>query len=127
MKAFVKSFTSILFVLLLVVFFSSCGKKEASTDGKTTDTKKEDSKTTTTSGGSTDKMIDDYDAIMKEYVAIVQKVKKGDATQTAKMQELSNKTQEWSKKLTEIAPKLTPEQSKRIANISQEGVEAMSK
>jgi len=126
MKALVKSFTSVLFVLLLVVFFSSCGKKDASTDSKTTDSK--DTKTNTSSGsGDVDKMIDDYSKIMKEYVAIVQTVKKGDATQTAKMQELSNKTQEWSKKLAEIAPKLTPQQSQRIADISKEGAEAMSK
>ncbi|MEO8666467.1 MAG: hypothetical protein ABI462_13330 [Ignavibacteria bacterium] len=126
MKTFFKSFTSVLFVLLLVAFFSSCGKKEASMDSKTTDSK--DTKTTTSSGSAdTDKMIDDYDKIMKEYVAIVQAVKKGDATQTAKMQELSTKTQEWSKKLAEIAPKLTPEQSQRIANISKESADAMSK
>lgn len=127
MKALFRSLTSILSVLLLVLFFSSCGKKETSTDTKSTDTKKEDVKSDQSSSSDVDGMINEYEKIMKEYVDIVQKVKKGETTQTTRMQELSTKTQEWAKKLAEIAPKLTPQQSQRIADISKMGAEQMAK
>ncbi len=124
MKALFQSLSSVLIVLMLVLFLSSCDKKETSTDTKTTDTKKEDVKS---SSNDVDGMINEYEKIMKEYVDIVQKVKKGETTQTERMQELSTKTQEWSKKIADIAPKLTPEQSQRIANISKMAAEQMGK
>lgn len=115
MKSVTKHLFSLLPILLVVLLFNACGKKDASTDSKTTDSKT----TTTSSGNDADAMIDQYESLMKEYVALVKAVKGGDYNQTAKMQELSTKTQEWSKKLADQAPKLTAAQQERISKISQ--------
>ena len=124
MKALFQSLSTVFIVLILVSFFTSCNKKDTTTDTKTSDTKKEDVKS---SSNDVDGMINEYEKIMKEYVDIVQKVKKGETTQTARMQELLTKSQEWSKKLADMAPKLTTAQSQRIADISKMGAEQMGK
>jgi len=116
------NFIFVFTIFFLVSTFTSCGKKDATTTG-TTDSKKE----TTSSGSSSeiDGMIDQYQKLMDEYVAVVKDVKAGKTTEMAKMQELSTKTTEWAKKLADLAPKLTPQQSERIRKISDSAAEQM--
>ncbi len=120
MKKLSVNLISLFTLLLLVNIFTGCGKKDATVG---TDSKKE----TTTSGGSTeiDGMIDQYQKLMDEYVSIVKDVKAGKTSEMAKMQELSTKSTEWAKKLADLAPKLTPQQSERIRKISDSAADQM--
>lgn len=123
MKDFFLRLTSIVCILLLTIFISSCGKKDATTGSGSTDSKKE---TTSGSGSSEiDGMIDEYQKLMDEYVVIVKDVKNGKTSEMSKMQDLSTKTTEWSKKLSDIAPKLSVEQSERIRKISENAASQM--
>jgi len=120
MKKRTLNFIMLFAILFLVNNFNGCGKKET-----TTGTGSTDSKTTTGGSSEIDGMIDQYQKLMDEYVAVVKDVKAGKTTEMAKMQELSTKTTEWSKKLADMAPKLTPQQSERIRKISDSAAEQM--
>jgi len=68
-------------------------QKDATVGTGSTDSKKE----TTTSGSSSNEiegMIDQYQKLMDEYVAIVKDVKGGKMSEVTKMQDLSTKTTE---------------------------------
>lgn len=123
MKKLSVNLISLFTILLLVNIFTGCDKKDTTTGTGSTDSKKEN----TTSGGSTeiDGMIDQYQKLMDEYVAVVKDVKAGKTSEMQKMQELSTKSTEWAKKLADLAPKLTPQQSERIRKISESAANQM--
>ncbi len=119
--------TSVLFIALLIMAFSlnSCGKKDPDTK---TDTKTETkTETKTDSGNDIDALITDYDKIMKEYVEVTKKFKKGDMSVTDKYQELGKRSTEFSTKLATLSPKMTTEQSKRLSDISTWAATEMQK
>jgi len=141
MKSIYSKLTSVISILVITIFLSGCGKKE-STDGTgSSDSKKEQTneqsktekaeeetnnagevtKESTSSGSaSTDKMIDEYQEIVNEYVKIVKEMQSGNLSNVKDMQALATKTQEWSIRLTEIAPTLTVAQQERLEKISKE-------
>jgi len=134
-------FTSILSILVITIFLSGCGKKDPSETTGSSDSKKEETKeksntekaeeendnagevmkeSTSSGSTSTDKMIDEYQEIVDEYVKIVKEMQSGNLSNVKDMQALATKTQEWSMRLTEIAPTLTVEQQERLEKISKE-------
>lgn len=133
MKSIYSVFISVFTILLVAIFLNGCGKKDTgSTDSKKEETKKEKTaeesgtagevtKETQSSGTTnSDKMIDEYQEIVDQYVKIVKEMKSGNMSNVKDMQELATKTQEWSKRLTEIAPTLTKAQQERLEQISRE-------
>lgn len=133
MKSIYSVFISVFTILLVAIFLNGCGKKDTgSTDSKKEETKKEKAaeesgtagevtKETQSSGTTnSDKMIDEYQEIVDQYVKIVKEMKSGNMSNVKDMQELATKTQEWSKRLTEIAPTLTKAQQERLEQISRE-------
>lgn len=148
MKAKYSVLASVLLVLIIALFLNGCGKKEStegtgSSESKTEESKedsKEESKTekteekdnnagevtketTTTGSTDTDKMIDEYQEIVDQYVKLVKEMKNGNMSNISEMQALAEKTQVWSKKLTSIAPTLTKAQQERLKKISEEAKE----
>ncbi|HMQ69799.1 MAG TPA: hypothetical protein PKA90_12440 [Ignavibacteria bacterium] len=141
MKTKFSLLASMFMVITIALFLSGCGKKE-STGGKgSSDSKTEESgnetkiekadekennagevpkETTTTGSTDTDKMIDEYQDIVDEYVKLVKEMKNGNLSNVKDMQALAEKTQVWSKKLTSIAPTLTNAQQERLKKISKE-------
>jgi len=141
MKSIYSMFTSILSILVITIFLSGCGKKDPSETTGSSDSKKEETKeksntekaeeendnagevmkeSTSSGSTSTDKMIDEYQEIVDEYVKIVKEMQSGNLSNVKDMQALATKTQEWSMRLTEIAPTLTVEQQERLEKISKE-------
>lgn len=110
MKTIYSVFTSVITIFLITLFLNGCGKKDTgSTDSKKEEIKKEKAadesgtagevtKETQSSGtASSDKMIDEYQEIVDQYVKIVKEMKSGNMSNVKDMQELATKTQEWSK------------------------------
>jgi hypothetical protein len=60
----------------------------------------------------------EYEDVMHEYIAIVKKAKTDPATDS-ELSTLSTKMQAMVMKLTEIAPKMTPEQAERFSELAQ--------
>jgi hypothetical protein len=141
MKSIYSMFTSILSILVITIFLSGCGKKDPSEGTGSSDSKKEETKeksntekaeeendnagevmkeSTSSGSTSTDKMIDEYQEIVDEYVKIVKEMQSGNLSNVKDMQALATKTQEWSMRLTEIAPTLTVAQQERLEKISKE-------
>lgn len=125
--------TTVLFLAVLFLAFSlnSCGKKETTdtkTEPKKEENKKEETKSDkTSSGNDIDAMIDDYEKLMKEYVEVTKKFTAGDMSVSDKYTDLGKRSQEFSTKLSQSAPKMTVEQSKRMGDISKWAAEEMQK
>jgi len=144
MKTTQSIFASVLTILLITLFLGGCGKKETSEGTGSSESKKEETEETkeqtktektdetennagevtkeSTSSGNTsaDQMIDEYQVIVDEYTKYVKEMQKGDMSNLKNMQELAIKTQEWSVKLTKIAPTFTEAQKQRLEKISKE-------
>ena len=148
MKTINSMFISAISILIVSMFLGGCGKKESTEGTGSSDSKKEETseqsktekaeektnnagevkKESTSSGSaSTDKMIDEYQEIVDEYVKIVKEMQSGNLSNVKDMQTLATKTQEWSMRLTEIAPTLTVAQQERLEKISKEAEQYLKK
>jgi len=65
-----------------------------------------------------DLKIDSYEKVANEYVRVAKKLKDGDVSITVKYIELGAETQKGSAELAKAAPKMTPRQAQRVAEIS---------
>ena len=148
MKSIYSMFTSVFSILVITIFLSGCGKNDSSEETGSSDSKKEETKvksntekaeeetnnagevkkeSTSSGSASTDKMIDEYQEIVDEYVKIVKEMQSGNLSNVKDMQTLATKTQEWSMRLTEIAPTLTVAQQERLEKISKEAEQYLKK
>ena len=65
-----------------------------------------------------DARIDDYEKVASEYVRVAKKLKNGDVSITFKYIQLDAQTKTESARLQEEAPKMTPQQAQRVADIA---------
>ena len=64
---------------------------------------------------------------MKEYVEITKKFKAGDMSVTEKYTDLGKRSTDLSTKLSQLSPKMTTEQAKRMSDISTWAATEMQK
>jgi hypothetical protein len=65
-----------------------------------------------------DLKIDSYEKIANEYVRVAKKLQNGDVSITVKYIELEKEAQKGSAELSKEAPRMTPRQAQRVAEIS---------
>ena len=63
-------------------------------------------------------MINNYEKLTNEYVRVSKKLKKGDVSITVLYIELGKRTREESARLRQESPKMTPQQTQRVASIA---------
>ena len=97
------------FTILLAVWLSGCGKEstaEAIGAGNAGPV------------SEVDLMINDYEKVTNQYARVAKKLKAGDMSVTLPYIDLNKEFQISSAKLQQIAAKMTPEQTQRVASIS---------
>jgi hypothetical protein len=131
--------------LAIVVGLSACGKKDdkaaVATPGDTAATTTTTTTTTTTppaattpaattapaAAGDVDAVLKEYEVLMNDYAAAVQKAKSGDATASQDVAALSTRMQTTVQNLTSMAAKMTPEQQKKLQDLSMKAAADMQK
>jgi len=100
---------SLAFAILFAVWLSGCGKQstgEAIGSGNAAPI------------NEVDLMINDYEKVTNQYVRMARKLKGGDMSVTVPYIELGKEIRMSAAKLQQIAAKMTPEQTQRVASIS---------
>jgi hypothetical protein len=106
---------SLAFAILTAVWLSSCGKGSSADEAVAAPT------------NEVDIMINEYDKVTNQYVRMARKFKGGDVSVTVPYIELGKETRKSSAKLQEIAPKMTPQQTQRVASISAKATPYLQK
>jgi len=78
-------------------------------------------------GSEWDELLDEYDAYMEDYVAVMKKAQADPADMSilTESQELAQKGMEWAEKMGNAAAQLTPEQAARYQEIANKAMKAM--
>jgi hypothetical protein len=78
-------------------------------------------------GSEWDELLDEYDAYMEDYVAVMKKAQADptDMSILTESQELAQKGMKWAEKMTDAAAQLTPEQAARYQKIAGKAMKAM--
>lgn len=76
-------------------------------------------------GDKWDKLLDEYEKYVDQYIAAYNKVKKGDPTAASDCAKLAEKAQKLADKLEDAEDELTEAQLKRLAKISEKMAKAI--
>ena len=114
-----------LMMVAIALLFTACGGQTKTTDGAD-EAKAPGVESVESESGSEDwdELLDSYEAYVNDYVEFLEKASKGDMEAINELPEFLEKSQEMQEKLTKGAGSMTPEQSKRILEITQKLTDA---
>ena len=114
-----------LMMVAIALLFTACGGQTKTTDGAD-EAKAPGVESVESESGAEDwdAVLDTYESYVTEYTEILKKASNGDKEAIDELHKFVEKTQEIQKKLSKGAGSMTPEQVKRLTEISQKMVDA---
>ncbi|MGM9696576.1 MAG: hypothetical protein ACI3X8_06865 [Alloprevotella sp.] len=114
-----------LMMVAIALLFTACGGQTKTTDGAD-EAKAPGVESVESESGAEDwdAVLDTYESYVTEYTEILKKASNGDKEAIDELHNFVEKTQEIQKKLSKGAGSMTPEQVKRLTEISQKMVDA---
>jgi predicted nucleic acid-binding Zn-ribbon protein len=76
-------------------------------------------------GDNIDKLLDEYEKVINQYIKLYKKAMSGDMTAMNEYVKIAEKAQQLSEKISKAADKMTPAQKKRLASIADKMVKAI--
>lgn len=112
-------------MVAIALLFTACGGQTKTTDGAD-EAKAPGVESVESESGAEDwdAVLDTYESYVTEYTEILKKASNGDKEAIDELHKFVEKTQEIQKKLSKGAGSMTPEQVKRLTEISQKMVDA---
>ena len=114
-----------LMMVAIALLFTACGGQTKTTDGAD-EAKAPSVESVESESGAEDwdAVLDTYESYVTEYTEILKKASNGDKEAIEELHNFVEKTQEVQQKLSKGAGSMTPEQVKRLTEISQKMVDA---
>ena len=114
-----------LMMVAIALLFTACGGQTKTTDGAD-EAKAPGVESVEAESGAEDwdELLDSYEAYVNEYIEFIEKASKGDTEAINELPEFLKKSQEIQEKLTNGAGSMTPEQQKRLLEITQKLADA---
>ena len=114
-----------LMMVAIALLFTACGGQTKTTNGAD-EAKAPGVESVESESGAEDwdELLDSYEAYVNEYIEFIEKASKGDTEAINELPEFLKKSQEIQEKLTNGAGSMTPEQQKRLLEITQKLADA---
>ena len=114
-----------LMMVAIALLFTACGGQTKTTNGAD-EAKAPGVESVEAESGAEDwdELLDSYEAYVNEYIEFIEKASKGDTEAINELPEFLKKSQEIQEKLTNGAGSMTPEQQKRLLEITQKLADA---
>ena len=119
----------LLFIAVLVIGLAACGGKSSGASSGASSSGSSDSQadkpaavesiTPEASSQNWDKIISDYEKLIDDYEALVKKIKNGDLTAMAKLEDISGRAEKLSGQLENASAELSSAQISKLAKLQK--------